>query len=153
MNVTFSQRPGKLNFKSLSEIDTTSIINLYYKWEGMQEVLSKLSDIQYGLNGFAPGIVYGKPNSILRECEGSPGVWVFDFTNDVTILMFSDGFRKNCFKGTSYEVVLDNNPKKENVIQALNILFEDFSIKFKKEFPEEQKKLENLVKKFKQKTF
>ena len=42
--------------------------------------------------------------------------------------MFSDGFRKNHFKGTSYEVEIKEDMTEENVIDALTIFFEDFMI-------------------------
>lgn len=143
--VTFKQRDGKLNFKTLCDMDTTPIINLY-NWDGMGDILGKFVDISNGLHGSEPGLVYGKPNNTLRECENSPGVWIFDFSNNVTILMFSDGFRKNHYKGTSYEVVLDNNPKDKDLVDSLNVLMEDFLLKFKDQFPEEFNKLQSFKK-------
>lgn len=63
------------------------------------------------MHGSEPGVIYRKPNSILRECENSPGVCVFDFSNNVTLFMFSDGFRKNHYKRTSYKVELKEDLK------------------------------------------
>lgn len=148
MKPTFSQRPGKFNFEKLSQEHTTSVVNLFLKNPIFQSLGDKLIDIRNGLNGWYPGVVYGKPNSELRTLESSPGVWVFDFSNGVTILMFSDGFRKNHFKGTSYEVVL-NKSKDNDILEALEVLFDDCIEKSKSMFPDEFSKLESLGKKLK----
>lgn len=146
--ITFTQRNGKINFKALGNMDTTPIINLYQKWPNLHPILEKLSDITNGFHGYIPGVVYGQPNNILKECENSPGVWIFDFSNNVTILMFSDGFRKNHYKGTSYELVLDNHPKEKEVIDAFNIFIDDFLLKLKEQNIDEFEKL-NTFKKMK----
>lgn len=146
--ITFTQRVGKFNFKKLSEIDTTPVINLlHYKgWQKIIAILEDFSALGNGMHGYQPGVVYGKPNSILKECENSPGVWVFDFSNEITILMFSDGFRKDHYKGTSYEVELKENLSEDNVINALSCLFNDFQVKFKEQYPEDFKQLQNFKK-------
>ena len=49
---------------------------------------------------------FGKPNIIMQGYESTPGVWVFDDTeNHVRWFIWSDGFRKNHFKGTQIELV------------------------------------------------
>lgn len=148
--ITFKQRQGKFNAAKLHEINSTPILNLYSKFsEDLVEVLRKFSAFENGMHGSEPGIVYGKYNSILKEFESSPGVWVFDFSNSVTLLMFSDGFRKNNYKGTSYEIVLTDNPNRENIIQALEVFYKDFQIKFKTDFPEQHESLKKLTQKIK----
>ncbi len=142
--ITFKQKNGKLNFEALGELNTTSIINLYGKWISLEPILGEFSDISNGLHGYWPGILYGKPNSILRECENSPGVWGFDFSNDISLLMFSDGFRKNNYKGTSYELLLDNNPTEANTVQALEFFLIDFAFRFRTNFNDDFLKLQSF---------
>lgn len=149
--LTYIQREGKLNFEELSKLDTTRIDNLTRNWKSISPIWSEFVDFKNGLTGFAPGVVFDKPNSVLRECEGSPGVWIFDFSNGVTLLMFSDGFRKNHYKGTSYELVVKEGQKEESVADSLKLFKDDFVIKFKEKLPEEQKKLEEIFKKVEEK--
>ncbi len=145
----FTQRTGKFNFQKLSNTDTTSIINLYYQngWKDIQPTLTKFSALENNMHGAEPGVIYGKPNSILRECENSPGVWVFDFSNNITLFMFSDGFRKNHYKGTSYEVELKEDLNEKSVVEALESFFEDFQMKFKSQYAEKFEILNKIMKK------
>jgi hypothetical protein len=51
-----------------------------------------------------------KPNNSVPAFESSPHVWHFkDTETDIEFLMFSDGRRKNHYKGTSVEVICDAN--------------------------------------------
>ncbi len=93
-------------------------------------------------------MVYGKPNNTLRELENSPGVWVFDFENGITIIMFSDGFRKNRYKGTSYEVVVRDNLNKDDVADALESLLNDLNLRFESQFPDDYKKYKETYEMF-----
>jgi len=136
--MSFVQRPGKFNFKKLSDVKSSPIMNLMYQGDFSKatkmfqsmSLIDNIEDFKYNISGFLPGVVFGKPNSVLRECENSPGVWVFDFNNGVTIYMFSDGFRKNHYKGTSIEADLSGVPLNDVVLtEALNELWTEFKIK------------------------
>lgn len=49
----------------------------------------------------------GKPNVIVRDFESSPGLWVLDDEEtEITFLIWSDGYKKQPWKGTSYEAIL-----------------------------------------------
>ncbi|NCQ51879.1 hypothetical protein GW796_08295 [archaeon] len=145
---TFTRRLGKFNFKKLTEVNTTSTINLlYYKgWGKISEILKEFSALENGMHGYHAGVVYGKPNSILKECENSPGVWVFDFSNGITLFMFSDGFRKDNYKGTSYEVEIKEGVMEKHVIESLKSFFDDFQKKFKEQYPEDFEKFKMFSK-------
>lgn len=67
--------------------------------------------------------VLGKPMLIMREYESSPGLWLLDDTDTgITFLVWSDGYKKNPWKGTSYEAVFSRGHKK-NISEAVERLF------------------------------
>jgi len=48
----------------------------------------------------------GKPLATLPDFESNPGIWVFtDSLTSFTFLIYSDCYKKNYYKGTSYEFV------------------------------------------------
>lgn len=144
MTITFKQRIGKFNYKKLAETNTIPTLNLLYYnlWKKIIKVLKKFSALENGMHGYQPGVIYGKPNSILKECENSPGLWIFDFSNEVSVFMFSDGFRKDNYKGTSYEIEIKEGITEKKVIEALTCFFNDFQEKFKLQYPEEFNQLQ-----------
>lgn len=51
----------------------------------------------------------GAPLVRVREFESSPGLWVFDSApSGHVFLVWSDGYKKNPWKGTSYEVIINS---------------------------------------------
>ena len=72
-----------------------------------------------GFNRGRAVVNLGKPNVTLPELESNPGVWVFEHTSGIILLIFSDGHRKNCYRGTSYE--LANVPDNFDDAMALSV--------------------------------
>ena len=63
----------------------------------------------------------GKPITTFRSFESTPGLWILDDTDTkIGFLIWSDGYKKKWWKGTSYEVVFSN----ESIIakQQLQVL-------------------------------
>lgn len=145
----FSQKNDKINLKILYDIDSEPIINLLNKNrdDKLISILEKYSHPINKMHSYYPGVVYGKPNGILKGLENSPWFWFFEFSNNVQILMFSDGFRKNHFKGTSYEIVNSNSQKINKICDALDVFFNDFQSKFQNQFPEEHAEMQIILKK------
>ena len=71
--------------------------------------------------------LFGKPNCHMRGYESCPGAWVFyDTESNVRWLVFSDGIRKGCFKGTSYEVSIPANFTEVQFREAIKKFFLHF---------------------------
>lgn len=135
----FIQRSGKFNFAKLSDVKTKTISTLAYnsQYPAVARVYNKWaipgkSDSEFSMFSKIPGRVAGKPNSILRQCESSPGIWVYDFDSSVTIYMFSDGYKKYPYKGTNFEVELGANVADEDISNALQELYNYLKEEFEK---------------------
>lgn len=111
------QHQGKLTIAMVEELTTETMLNYVFK-SGNQDVINKYTQFTEmrgpEFNYWSPHSgeavdTLPKQNIVMRGYESNPGCWYY--TSDVTgigILIFSDGKRKNCFKGTSYEIVLPN---------------------------------------------
>lgn len=144
--INFIQSKEKFNFNKLSLLNTTPIINLYgnLNYPNIEPIIQKYSSFDNLMHSYELGLIYGKPNSIIRECENSPGVWVFNFSNNITLLMFSDGFRKNNYKGTSFELVINDNINGSHAVDALDFFFNDAQSKLKLQFPDNYNQIKSL---------
>jgi hypothetical protein len=95
--------------KSLGE-NATSIPNLYQQGAVIAKALASFNS-----GGMWNGSVemiknLGAPLVRVREYESSPGLWVLDDTESgITFLIWSDGYKKNPWKGTTVEVLVTRN--------------------------------------------
>lgn len=135
------QHDGKLTIKQIEKISSEGDVlnNFYYSekyptlrvWWA-QEVsnsddLRKQSNVNHRLHGFEIARLMGKPNCHMKGYESYPGAWVFyDTEFKVRWLVFSDGIRKNHFKGTSYEVTIPENFSEEEFKKAIYKFFSHF---------------------------
>lgn len=63
----------------------------------------------FSIYGFDKVTNLGKPNVIMQKYESRPAVWVFEDTDTGLIwCIYSDGLRKNAYKGTRYEMTIPN---------------------------------------------
>lgn len=122
------QVPGHIPFKALNtdRFDTNTIINFAHdpkypettgvvEAEFQERVITRGQNVSYHY----PEVVrtLPKPNCSMPQLEGSPHVWHFRETETgVEFLMFSDGRRKNHFKGTSVEVILNESAKDDKKV-------------------------------------
>lgn len=66
-----------------------------------------------------------KPNSSIPALENSPHIWHWrDTETGIEFLMFSDGRRKNHYKGTSIEVLCNNHIDDAKLADAYSRLLE-----------------------------
>jgi len=115
------QHEGKLTVKQIEKISSEGDVlnNFYYSekyptlraWWAVQtptrDDLMQEFELNHRMHGGSIAKLFGKPNCNMRGYESYPGAWVFyDTESGVRWLVFSDGIRKGCFKGTSYEVTI-----------------------------------------------
>lgn len=115
------QVPGHIPFKRLydDDFDTSQILNYAHqpKYPDTTKVVEAEFQERVITRGQAPSYhnpevvrTLPKPNCSMPQLESSPHVWHFrDTDTGIEFLMFSDGRRKNHFKGTSVEVLLNGN--------------------------------------------
>lgn len=66
-------------------------------------------DFLIGLSDIIRNDGLGQPLNTMPEFESNPGVWILDDTETGEFIMvFSDSYRKNAFKGTSIETPTPN---------------------------------------------
>lgn len=137
------QHEGKLTIKQIEQISSEGDVlsNFYYTerfptlraWWALQKAdeddLMKQFEMNHRMHGFEIARLLGTPNCHMRGYESYPGAWVFyDTEYKIRWLVFSDGIRKNHFKGTSYEVTLPESGITEADFKAaINKFFGHFN--------------------------
>lgn len=129
------QREGKVTGKYIETLSSAAnaevLSNLFYdsRFPSLTRLYTNmyknptigLSSLIYGEGSVAN---FGKPNVRLIGYESTPGVWVFDDTETgITWMIYSDCHKKNCYKGTSYEVILPAMTTDEDLMLSLTKLF------------------------------
>ena len=123
-----TQHQGKLKIKEIEEFSEqgTVLFNFVYTYEKLSDLYHRLLQSQLRVHGEDIVKHLGNPNCNMRGYESYPGAWVFyDDEYDVRWIVFSDGIRKGCYKGTSYELTIPENMPEDSFIQAV-INFFDF---------------------------
>jgi len=108
-----TQLSGKLTRKQAMELahQSESLINLSHTSKNLSKLLSKtlgsldLDSIFWSSSRVVQKL--GKPNVIMPEFESSPGLWVLDDElTGIRWMIWSDGYKKNPWKGTKFEVIV-----------------------------------------------
>lgn len=136
------QEPMKLKIKEIERISSKSecLPNLYYSprfptlrvwWaidaDAAGNDLMAQFDASHRMHGGEIAKNFGTPNCNMKGYESYPGAWVFyDIEYDVDWLVFSDGIRKGCFKGTSYEVKIPDDITEDQLKEAIRKFFAHF---------------------------
>lgn len=107
------------NLESQTLYDTLVINRCRKALKIMEKDVLSGDHLRMGFNSGRAVVNLGKPNVTLPGLESNPGVWIFEHTSGVILLVFSDGHRKNCYRGTSYELV--NVPDNFDDIMALSV--------------------------------
>lgn len=110
------QRTGKFTRKEAISLgrNSTNVSNLIYNDEQLFKVWVPLTE-KTGFRFYSSDVVrrLGKPLVTLPPFESSPGIWVLDDEETgIIFLIWSDGWKKNPRKGTSYEVICNDDNKK-----------------------------------------
>lgn len=113
------QVPGHRSYKWLMSIDSTPVCNYAYlpNFPLMSTVLEdefreRTETLGNNISYHYPRVIQTlpKPNCSVPALESSPHLWHFkDSETEVEFLVFSDGLRKNHFKGTTVEVLFKEN--------------------------------------------
>ena len=141
------QHEGKLTMKQIEQISSEGeVLNNYYYsnrfptlrawWSASRPWYKSILprddfDVEFESNARIHGseiaMKFGTPNCHMKEYESYPGAWVFyDKEADIRWLVFSDGIRKNHFKGTSYEVTIPDSLTEEQFKMAIRKFFAHF---------------------------
>ncbi len=102
-----TQRMTRVAARALGE-DASPLMNLSAQVPGVQAVLQKnlLRRDDFSLHGSDACRHLGPPLVRMPDYESSPGLWVFDDTRSgIVFLLWSDGYKKHPWKGTSYETL------------------------------------------------
>ncbi len=71
----------------------------------------------------------GKHNNSIPEFVSNPQVWLYESEN-MYLIIYSDIFRKNAYKGTSAEIILKRNISEKEALKEFkewsNDIFKDF---------------------------
>jgi hypothetical protein len=105
--VPIVRREGKVTIKAIEALDSDSIINMAMRGSPELDAIFDLINPGWiGSSKITSG--EGAPNVILQEYEASPGAWLYDETETgITFVVFSDGWKKDPWKGSSIECVLN----------------------------------------------
>jgi len=137
-----TQHQGNLTIKEIEKISSQGEVlsNLYYSdrfpnFRGFWSVkagdstLGQQLEMNFRIHGCDIAQKFGKPNCHMKGYESYPGAWVFyDDVRNLRWLVFSDGIRKNHFKGTSYEVTIPEHLTEEEFIAATREFFQHFGL-------------------------
>lgn len=128
---------GHRSFKWLEQNDSCHIINFIHhpNFPETTKVLEnefeeRLKTRGNNISYHYPEVVntFPEPNNSMPMLESSPHIWHFrDDETEIEFLMFSDGLRKNHYKGTRVEVLYDENEYHEEdnkLAHAYNRLLE-----------------------------
>lgn len=118
------RRAGKMTKQEVIDLGTDPIINLMYSYAQNSGVVSALKKLLPGqpmdparkfeqlFGMIMPGWLgaskitsgEGAPNAKFQEYEGYPGAWVYgDTETGITFVVWSDGWKKHPWKGSSIE--------------------------------------------------
>ena len=101
-----TMRKGKITVKQAVTLGRkASVVSAYTDiWHGPWErLLYTKESILWGSKWVSK---LGAPMVRVRKFESSPGLWVFDSApSGHVFLVWSDGYKKHPWKGTSYEVI------------------------------------------------
>lgn len=109
--------------------EATSIVNLLRHDKKLADVYQHILD-DYESRWFSSKVVIdlGEPLVKMRKYESSPGLWIFDDTEtNITFLIWSDGYKKKPWKGTSYEVIASDD-KLNNVGLSFERLIDNLKL-------------------------
>jgi hypothetical protein len=144
------QHQGKLTIKNIERIsgEGSVLSNFYYTdryptlrawWARPRNILREALDhfsgqqmkdefeLNHRMHGREIAKLFGTPNCNMKGYESYPGAWVFyDTVSNVRWLVFSDGIRKNPFKGTSYEVTIPDDFTEDQFKEAIRKFFLHF---------------------------
>ncbi len=102
------QRTGRLTRKEAEALGEGAqpLMNLGTRVPGVYDVLQRhlLRRDDFSLHGAEACTHLGAPLVRMPAYESTPGLWVFDDTaSGIVFLLWSDGYKKHPWKGTSYE--------------------------------------------------
>lgn len=108
----FKQRTHKMKISDIENLETDTLLNImYHRVNGdktadrYQKDIVSANHLKWGLHGRKAVRHLSKPNVTMMGYENRPGAWVFDHEpTGIVLVMFSDGHRKDPYKGTSYEL-------------------------------------------------
>jgi hypothetical protein len=108
----FVQRTSKMKIAEIESLGTDTLINVLYHRGDYPTTLKQYHyDLASGdqllwcINSAEAIRNFGKPNVTMMDYENRPGAWVFDHEpTGIVLVVFSDGHRKDPYKGTSYEL-------------------------------------------------
>lgn len=100
------RREDKVTQAQLEALQGALVINRAF--DGLPELDAIVEITMSGWLGASEIIAgEGKPNVIVRDYESSPGAWIFDDTDTgIAFVVWSDGWKKHPWKGSSIEYVL-----------------------------------------------
>lgn len=125
------QRTGKMTRKAVEEFASNSvpIINITYLYSRFPETSAWLRNTldQHTISKlWSPGKGFkellGLP-LVRMDYESSPGVWIFE-GDCVHVVVFSDIYKKNPWKGTSFELVISDAATDQDVLEAVKWLYD-----------------------------
>ncbi len=108
----FVRRTSKMKIAEVEALGTNTLMNvLFHHGKYPNTIKQYRHDLESGdhllwcINGAEAVRNYGKPNVTMMDYESRPGAWVFDHEpTGIVLVVFSDGHRKNSYKGTGYEI-------------------------------------------------
>lgn len=108
----FKQRQHKMKIAEVEALGSDTLMNVIFHHSRFPKTLkcyhedmSSGDSLLWGVNGKEAVQHLGKPNVNMIGYESRPGAWVFDHEpTGIILVIFSDGHRKNPYKGTSYEL-------------------------------------------------
>lgn len=110
---------GHRTFKWLCQQDSNPVINYAYNpaFPLMSNVLEdelneRVETLGQNVSYHYPEVIktLPKPNCSMPALESSPHIWHFkDTETEIEFVLYSDGLRKNHYKGTSVEVLYNEN--------------------------------------------
>lgn len=104
------QRDGRMTIAQAEELgaEASSLLNYWQRNEKlaqlMQAALREPTELWRHGSRAVRGL--GAPLVRMRGYEATPGLWVFDDApSGIVFLVWSDGYKKHPWKGTSYEAI------------------------------------------------
>jgi len=123
----FTRVTKKYTIKDIEQADTETLLNLSHKVQKPYNF--RIADLikAFLVTDYVDGDVvsqFGKPNVTMKGYESNPGVWVFEHKQyGVQLFIFSDGHKKNCFKGTSYEFSFSHDLNGQELVDLICDVF------------------------------
>jgi len=123
--IMISLNPKKFTIKEVEELsgNADTLNNLCYS-KSLMKIYDSCVASRPSIFGKSHIKALGKPNVTMRGYESNPGAWIFNDTDSqITWIMFSDGHKKNSFKGASYELILPKNISSNELGNAIRNFF------------------------------